>query len=56
MDTQQFKTAYTAPGENAYNNSFLNVLGMKVGVKMAHAQTFGQFCCIETFLAPRQMG
>ena len=56
MTTQQFKTAYTAPGENAYNNPFLNVLGMKVGVKMAHAQTYGQFCCIETFLAPRQMG
>ena len=56
MTTQQFKTAYTPAGENAYNNPYLNVLGMKVGVKMAHAQTYGQFSCIETYLAPRQMG
>jgi len=34
MTTQQFKTAFTPAGENAYNNPYLNVLGMKVGMKI----------------------
>ena len=56
METQQLKSAYTPAGENAYNAPYLNLMGMKVGVKIAHAQTYGQFSCIETYMAPRQMG
>ena len=54
--THQFAPAYTAPGQNAHNAPMLNVLGMPVGVKLQHAQTYGQFSCIECSLAPRQMG
>jgi len=56
MTTQKLAPAYTPSGQNAYNNPFINVLGMKVGVKIAHAQTYGQFSCVETWLSPRQMG
>jgi quercetin dioxygenase-like cupin family protein len=52
----QFKPTYTPPGQNANNAPDLNVLGMKTGVKITHAQTYGQFSCIEQSLAPRQMG
>ena len=48
METQQLKSTYTPAGENAYNAPYLNLMGMKVGVKIAHAQTYGQFSCIET--------
>lgn len=54
--TPQFAVAYTAPGQNANNAPTLNVLGMAVGVKIAHAQTYGQFSCVECSLAPLQMG
>lgn len=59
MTTQnapQFAVAYTAPGQNANNAPMLNVLGMAVGVKLTHAQTYGQFSGIECSLQPRQMG
>ena len=52
----QFAVAYTPPGQNAHNAPTLNVLGMPTAVKMTHAQTYGQFSCIETSLAPCQMG
>lgn len=52
----QFAPAYTAPGQNAHNAPMLNVLGMAVGVKLQHAQTYGQFSCIEVSLERRQMG
>ena len=48
----QFAVAYTAPGQNANNAPTLNVLGMPTAVKMSHAQTYGQFSCIECSLAP----
>lgn len=51
-----FAPAYTAPGHNANNAPMLDVLGMAVGVKLQHAQTYGQFSCVEVSLAPRQMG
>jgi mannose-6-phosphate isomerase-like protein (cupin superfamily) len=56
MTTTQFKTAYTPAGQNANNAPMLNVLGMEVGVKMTHEQTYGQFSSILTNLNPRQMG
>jgi quercetin dioxygenase-like cupin family protein len=56
MTTEQLKPAFTPAGQNANNAPYLNVLGMQTGVKITHAQTYGQFSCIETFLAPRQMG
>lgn len=52
----QLAPAYTAPGQNAHNAPTLNVLGMDAGVKLQHAQTGGQFSCIEVSLLPRQMG
>jgi mannose-6-phosphate isomerase-like protein (cupin superfamily) len=56
MNNQSLQPAYTPAGQNANNAPYLNVLGMQVGVKLTHAQTYGQFSCIETHLAPRQMG
>lgn len=52
----QLAPVYTAPGQNARNAPTLNVLGMATGVKLQHAQTGGQFSCIEVSLLPRQMG
>jgi len=43
-------------GTNAHHAPALNVLGMAVGVKLQHAQTGGQFSCVECSLQPRQMG
>lgn len=54
--TPQFAVAYTPPGQNAHNAPTLNVLGMSTGIKLTHAQTYGQFSCMEQHLAPRQMG
>jgi uncharacterized cupin superfamily protein len=56
MTTEIRKIAYTAPNTNALDAPWLNVLGMKTGVKLTHDQTYGQFSCIETQLEPRQMG
>jgi len=55
-NTPQFSVAYTAPGQNANNAPTLNVLGMPVGVKITHSQTYGQFSCVETYMAPFQFG
>ena len=56
-DTLQALQALHVPaGINAYNAPTLNVLGMAVGVKIAHGQTGGQFSAIECSLQPRQMG
>ncbi|GAB2558527.1 cupin domain-containing protein [Spirosoma aerophilum] len=54
--TTQLGPAFTAPGQNAHNAPMLNVLGMPVGVKLQHAQTGGQFSCVETHMAPFQFG
>lgn len=54
--TAPFAPAYTAPGHNAHNAPMLNVMGMEVGVKLQHAQTYGQFSCVEHLLQPFQMG
>ena len=54
--TATFKTAYTAPEQNANNEPYLNVMGMRVGVKISHSQTYGQFSCVEAALNPKQMG
>ncbi len=51
-----YAVAYTAPGQNAHNAPMLNVLGMPVGVKITHAQTYGTFSCVETHMAPFQFG
>lgn len=56
MNNQPFKPAYTPAGQNANNAPNINVLGMVTKVKITHAQTYGQFSCIETHLAPLQMG
>jgi quercetin dioxygenase-like cupin family protein len=56
MTTTQFQTALTPVGQNANNAPFLNVLGMEVGIKMTHQQTYGQFSSALTNLQPRQMG
>ncbi len=56
MNTTQLNVAFTPAGENAHNAPTLNVLGMPTAVKMAHDQTGGTFSCIETDLAPFQMG
>ena len=55
-NTPQFAVAYTAPGQNANNAPTLNVLGMQTGIKLTHAQTYGQFSCMEQHMAPYQMG
>ena len=56
METTTRKVAYTPANQNANNAPTLSVLGMPTDVKMTHTQTYGQFSCIETSLAPRQMG
>ncbi len=56
METEARKAAYTPANQNANNAPTLNVLGMPTAVKITHAQTYGQFSCVETSLAPRQMG
>ena len=56
METTTRKVAYTPANQNANNAPSFNVLGMTTAVKMTHAQTYGQFSCIEQTLAPRQMG
>ena len=55
-ETTFMAPAYTPPGQNAHNAPTLNVLGMAVRVKLQHAQTYGQFSCIENALGPFQMG
>ncbi|MBC7891368.1 MAG: cupin domain-containing protein [Sphingobacteriaceae bacterium] len=56
MSTPSFAVAYTAPDRNAHDAPTLNVLGMACGVKLSHAQSYGQFSCIEVALEPRQFG
>ena len=53
MENQAF---HVPAGQNAHNAPTLNVLGMPTAVKIQHAQTNGQFSCVEVSLAPRQMG
>ena len=56
MSSPSFAVAYTAPNQNANDAPTLNVLGMACGVKLSHAQTYGQFSCIEVALEPWQFG
>lgn len=56
METTARKAVHTPANENANNAPTLNVLGMSTAVKVTHAQTYGQFSCVETSLAPLQMG
>lgn len=56
MTTELMKAALTPANSNAHNAPNINVLGMPVGVKLAHDQTYGQVSCVEVDLAPRQMG
>lgn len=56
MTPSTYAVAYTAPGQNAHNSPTLKVLGMACGVKLSHAQTYGQFSGVEVDLAPRQFG
>ena len=54
--SQTLSAVHVPAHTNAYHAPTLNVLGMAVGVKIQHAQTNGQLSCVETDLAPRQMG
>ena len=56
MEITARKAAHTPANENAHNAPTLNVMGMPTAVKLSHAQTYGQFSCVEVSLAPRQMG
>jgi quercetin dioxygenase-like cupin family protein len=56
METIIRKAVHTPAGQNANNAPTLSVLGMPTAIKITHEQTYGQFSCIETSLAPRQMG
>lgn len=56
MAETQLEVAFTPAGINAHNAPTLNVLGMPTAVKVAHDQTGGTFSCVETDLAPFQMG
>ena len=56
MTTDTLQAVHVPAGTNANHAPTLNVLGMAVGVKLQHAQTGGQFSCIECNLQPRQMG
>ena len=56
MTTDTLQAVHVPAGTNAHHAPTLNVLGMAVGVKLQHAQTGGQFSCVECHLQPRQMG
>ena len=56
MTIDTLQPVHVPAGTNANHAPTLNVLGMAVGVKLQHAQTGGQFSCIECNLQPWQMG
>ena len=56
MTTDTLQAIHIPAGINAHHAPTLNVLGMAVGVKIAHSQTSGQFSAVECHLLPRQMG
>jgi mannose-6-phosphate isomerase-like protein (cupin superfamily) len=56
MKTESLKPFIVPVGTNAHSKATLKVLGMPTAVKVAHDLTYGQISCIETDLAPLQMG